>query len=73
MACEDSTSLDCCFDRSSRYSSYLRIHRIRDVHDFEKTSRREVIAAAHTIQDVFDASRASRLMTSLPSQNGTTF
>src|SRR5881409_1887592 len=28
MACEDSTSIDSCFDRCSRHSPCLRIHRV---------------------------------------------
>src|SRR5438034_7226672 len=33
MACEDSTSLDRCFDLRSGHSSCLRVHRISDVDD----------------------------------------
>jgi hypothetical protein len=54
MACEDSTSFDCCFDGRSRHSSYPRVHRIRNVHDLEKTTRREVLAAPYAIQHVVE-------------------
>src|SRR5688572_1277989 len=54
MACEDSTSLNRCFYCPSRYSSYLRVHRVGDVHDLEEAFRREVLVAIYTIQHVLE-------------------
>lgn len=52
MACEDSASVDCCFDGRPWHSSCLRVHRVRDVNDVEQTLRREMIAGAHSPDDV---------------------
>ena len=55
MACEDSTSLNCCFDGPSRHSSYLRVHRVGDVHDLEQTFRCEMFIFMHATQHIFES------------------
>src|SRR5437588_7070764 len=52
MACEDSTSLNRCFDVCSGHSSYLRVHRVSDVYDLEQSNRCEMPAGVHPIEHV---------------------